>query len=92
MQSGSKNKLSKDQMIRKGELLSAYENRWRYRGLQRVRWLIGAATSRALHPEIGKSEWASSMWHRLGARAAHKVIRASGRKCCEEATRAAAEK
>jgi len=36
VQSGSKNKLSKDQMIRKGELLSAYENRWRYRGLQRV--------------------------------------------------------
>ncbi len=93
MQRGSKNTLSTRQMIRKGELLSDYLNRWRYRGLQRVYWLLhGAATCRALHPEIGTSEWGSRMWHTLGARAAHKAIRASGRKCCQEACLAAAEK
>jgi len=93
VQCGRAHRLSYDQEMRKRELLAEYAERWQYRGLQRVLWsLTGAATSRAVHPEIGTSKWALKMWHQAGARAAHKKIRASGRRCCEEACRAAAEK
>jgi hypothetical protein len=80
-------------MMHKRELLAEYVERWQYRELQRVYWLlVGAATSRARYPEIGTSEWGAKMWHKLGARAAHRAIRGSGRKLCEEATKAAVEK
>ena len=74
--------------------LSEYRERWKHSGRYSdvYRSLVGAATMHGLHPEFLTTKWQRRAGLIRHARKAHDVIRASGRRCCQEACLAAAEK
>ncbi len=73
---------------------SEYRERWKHNERYRYvyRSLVGAATMHTLHPDFLTPEWQRRAGLIRHARKAHAVIRASGRRCCQEACLAAAEK
>ena len=87
-------KLTAYQRFVRDNWFSEYRDRWKHSERYRYvyRSLVGAATMHALYPEFLTREWQQRAGRIRNARKAHAVIRASGRKCCQEACVAAAEK